>query len=477
MDQVVEDTDWAVERLFGTPDDPKIPEVEDEEVANLVSMEHLHRAAGPIVPQGETAELGGLYRKHCATCHGVTGNGRGPTGAILNPYPRDYRMGIFKFKSTTRGAKPTREDLARSIREGIAGTAMVRIPELSEDDVQALVDYVIYLSWRGQVERQMIDAAMYDLDLAAGDRILRPESADLMDQELAKLSEEDEEKVAALEEKIDAELAKEVEVLVKRENPQADEDALADLVDERLEGMKANRRKEMVDGVLARVASTAERDLWNRYQQLESKELFEENWGYVMDSVVDVAGTWLEAEDEVTEVEDPGEIPVPANRAEFVAMMAGPEADALKASVARGHELFLSEAVGCAKCHGKEGKGDGQTTDYDDWTKDGTVNVGLDPKNTDQLVPLLARGALTPQNIRPRNFAEGVFRGGSDPEDLFRRIANGIAGTPMPAAPVIEGQFERQDIWHLINYIRSLDKSPEQTPDGAQPAVNEAAAL
>lgn len=385
MDQVVEDTQWALKRLFGTPDEPKLPEVvsEDEELATLVSLDRLQRAAGPVPAAGEAADRG-LYRKHCASCHGVTGNGRGLTGALLNPYPRDYRMGIFKFKSTTRGAKPTRDDLAELIRHGIPGTAMVAIPELTEEDVQALVDYVIYLSWRGELERRMIDVAV--MDLLETERLIDPAMADSQDE--------------------------------------------------------------------------------------KEREQFEEEWEYITDDVTEIGASWLEAEDEVTEVELPDDLPLPRDREEFLAMMAGPQADALEASVVRGREIFVGSVASCSKCHGPEGKGDGQTDDFDDWTKDWTVRVGLDPTNREQLIPLLARGALLPQNVQPRNFAEGVFRGGSAPEDLYRRIVNGIDGTPMPGATFVEGQFEQRDVWHVINFIRSLQRDdPATEPTQSETAL------
>lgn len=468
MDQVVSDTDWALERLFGTPDEPRIPELEGQDFSELVSLERLQQAAGPIpaeaIPtiENPNPETVASYRQHCANCHGITGNGRGPTGTALNPYPRDYRMGVFKFKSTSRGAKPMREDLAGLIRHGIGGTSMNPIPGLDEAGVQALVDYVIYLSWRGEVERQIIDGAMFDLDLQGGDRVIRPELAGLVDQEIEELSDEESEQLDAFTEQIDEAFPEELSSLVKSEHPQADEEELAELIEQREDELSAGDEQQLRDKIAKRIGTAAERELWERQQKLEQRDLFLANWGYIEDMVADVADGWLAAEDEVTEIADRGEIPVPEDRVAFEAMMAGPEAEALTASVQRGQELFLSESVGCAKCHGKSGQGDGQTEDYDDWTKDWTINVGLDPKNTDQLVPLLARGALTPHNIRPRNFAEGVFRGGSQPDQLYRRIANGIAGTPMPAAPVIEGVFEPQDIWHLINYIRSLDTSSEQ---------------
>lgn len=466
MDQVVQDTDWALQQMFGTPDDPKLPDLgeDGEDVSTLVSLDGLKLAAGPA----HSADGAGLYRQHCKMCHGTTGDGRGPTGSVLVPYPRDYRMGIFKFKSTTRGAKPTREDLAQLIRHGIPGTSMNPIPGITEEQIQALVDYVIYLSWRGEVERKVVDAAMFDLDLPGGDRVIRPELVSLQTEEIKELSEADEETLSQLDEKIEAELSKEIAQLIRKETGEASDDAMAALVEEKQSSMSEHELKELQTKIAARIGTAAEKELWERREKIAAKELYQENWGYIVEAANEVAASWLAAEDEVTEVDDPGDIPVPANREEFIAMSEGPQAEALAASVERGRQLFTSEAVGCAKCHGMTGKGDGQTADYDDWTKDWTVNVGLDPKDTVKLTPLLARGALAPQNIRPRNFEEGVFRGGSEPEALFRRIANGIAGTPMPAAPEIEGQFERKDIWHLINYIRSLDKTD---PNAFTPAL------
>jgi mono/diheme cytochrome c family protein len=511
MDQVVEDTQWALDELFGTPNDPKIPDfiAENEDYADLIRLDRLQIAAGPEVYDAEDKLVSGLYRKYCANCHGVTGNGRGPIGTQLNPYPRDYRMGIFKFKSTTRGAKPTREDIAQLLRHGIGGTAMNPIPGMTEEGIQALVDYVIYLSWRGEVERATIDAAMYDLDLEAGERIVTPSSATLVDQELEPLSDEQAERLEAFEEAIDEayqqELARRaesraanlsaaesLELFAQYESELDDEQqtrmaeqqqgkfAVEDrraLVDLEFENLSAIEVAKIRDEVAAAIATGDQLTLRQRQHTLDLRERFEENWGYIQETVEDIAGSWLDAEDDVTDVEPRGDIPVPANRAEFVAMMEGDRAAELQASVDRGHKLFTSELVGCAKCHGKLGKGDGQTTDYDDWTKDWTTNVGLDPKETAALMPLLARGALQPHNIKPRNFAEGIFRGGSDPDTLFRRIANGIAGTPMPAATMVEGEFSRQDIWHLINFIRSLDNSP--LPETETPAVplNETASL
>ena len=144
-------------------------------------------------------------------------------------------------------------------------------------------------------------------------------------------------------------------------------------------------------------------------------------------------------------------------------MRKGDQAEEFEASIKRGQELFVGKIASCSKCHGEKGLGNGQTTDYDDWTKDWTTRVDLKPENREDLIPLLARGALPPVNIVPRNFSEGIFRGGSNSRDLYRRITQGIDGTPMPAATFVEGQFEAEDVWHLINFIRSL-QTQESTP-------------
>src|SRR5262245_56180860 len=64
-----------------------------------------------------------VYQAQCAQCHGTTGDGAGPVGKLMYPRPRDYRKGIFKFTSTRYGGKPLRDDLVRTVKRGITGTA------------------------------------------------------------------------------------------------------------------------------------------------------------------------------------------------------------------------------------------------------------------------------------------------------------------------------------------------------------------
>ncbi len=43
-----------------------------------------------------------IYQLYCVTCHGVTGDGQGPVGKTLDPPPRDFTKGDFKYGSSDK---------------------------------------------------------------------------------------------------------------------------------------------------------------------------------------------------------------------------------------------------------------------------------------------------------------------------------------------------------------------------------------
>ena len=101
-----------------------------------------------------------IYRRNCLHCHGVSGAGDGPTAPFLYPIPRDYRPGKFKFTSTTSGKPPHRDDLRRTIIYGLHGTSMPAFePLLTESEIEQVLDYVMFLSTRGETELGLIDEA------------------------------------------------------------------------------------------------------------------------------------------------------------------------------------------------------------------------------------------------------------------------------------------------------------------------------
>ena len=93
------------------------------------------------------------YEARCVQCHGKDGKGDGPAASTLNPRPRDFTSGKFKFRSTESGSVPTDDDLMRAIRNGLHGTAMPDWdPFMSADTMKAVVEYLKTFSSRFQNE-------------------------------------------------------------------------------------------------------------------------------------------------------------------------------------------------------------------------------------------------------------------------------------------------------------------------------------
>ncbi|HKQ49973.1 MAG TPA: cytochrome c [Phycisphaerae bacterium] len=90
------------------------------------------------------------YQRYCTGCHGEAGDGLGEAAAFLSPRPRNFVNAAFKFSSTRSGQLPTDEDLKRTIRTGLRGSAMPSFPLLPERTVDALVAYVKTLSPKWQ---------------------------------------------------------------------------------------------------------------------------------------------------------------------------------------------------------------------------------------------------------------------------------------------------------------------------------------
>jgi mono/diheme cytochrome c family protein len=110
-----------------------------------------------------------LYRRNCLHCHGVSGAGDGPTAPFLYPPPRDYRRGIFKFTSTPYMKPPHRNDLRRTITEGLHGTSMPAFaPLMTGPEIEQVIDYVMFLSMRGQTELALIEEAAIADETDAG---------------------------------------------------------------------------------------------------------------------------------------------------------------------------------------------------------------------------------------------------------------------------------------------------------------------
>ncbi|MFQ5437849.1 MAG: c-type cytochrome [Paracoccaceae bacterium] len=88
------------------------------------------------------------YIRRCSFCHGLLGDGNGPAADYLDPRPRDFTLGTFKFRTTQSGELPTNEDLFRTVSRGLNGTAMQAFDSdvikngLSEEERWQVIAYV-----------------------------------------------------------------------------------------------------------------------------------------------------------------------------------------------------------------------------------------------------------------------------------------------------------------------------------------------
>lgn len=82
-----------------------------------------------------------IYTKRCAQCHGDEGDGLGIAAERMFPAPRDFTLGLFKYKTTNSDSEfPTDIDLRETIREGLDGTAMPGWKTiLSDAEIDALI--------------------------------------------------------------------------------------------------------------------------------------------------------------------------------------------------------------------------------------------------------------------------------------------------------------------------------------------------
>ncbi len=89
-----------------------------------------------------------IYFRRCSFCHGLLGDGEGPAAKYLDPRPRDFTLGTFKFRTTQSGELPTNEDLFRTVSRGLSGTGMQAFDSdlikngLSEDERWAVIAYI-----------------------------------------------------------------------------------------------------------------------------------------------------------------------------------------------------------------------------------------------------------------------------------------------------------------------------------------------
>lgn len=102
----------------------------------------------PAATDQTLAEGTEIYLQRCSFCHGLLGDGNGPAADYLDPRPRDFTLGTFKFRTTQSGELPRDEDLFRTVSRGLPGTAMQAFDSdlikngLTENERWAVIDYI-----------------------------------------------------------------------------------------------------------------------------------------------------------------------------------------------------------------------------------------------------------------------------------------------------------------------------------------------
>ena len=80
-----------------------------------------------------------IFGVQCAACHGANGKGDGPAAVALNPKPRDFTSGYWKF-----GGTPSQ--VFHTLTHGSPGNSLAGFASVSIPDRWALVAYIRSLS-------------------------------------------------------------------------------------------------------------------------------------------------------------------------------------------------------------------------------------------------------------------------------------------------------------------------------------------
>jgi mono/diheme cytochrome c family protein len=394
--------------MFGTPDAPyALPE-------SGLNQQRLTLAAGAAWSDKQGVDRG-LYRKHCVHCHGINGDGRGPTARFLNPYPRDYRQGVFKFKTTYNPAKPTDDDLRRVLNNGVPGTSMPSFSLLTESELDALLEYVKYLSIRGEMETQLSQYVYDEL----GEAEKEDENGDpVLDDDGNPVTER-----PPLDPANNAEQSEVVkELLANVLGPW--QEANDQVINPTEEGLPAdNRTPEEIGESIAK-----------------GRELF---YGTKANCFTCHGPTGLgdgQQNDFDIWAKEQNTFDI-ANKD-------------LTESIKSQHK-----AIAALVREGKDVAEDEATLEADE------ERLALREPIADEFYPI--------RNAIPRNLRKGVYRGGRRRLDVYCRISAGIAGTPMPgvgaAGPGAQGTLSEEEIWNIVDYVLNLPYEPASNPQPALP--------
>jgi mono/diheme cytochrome c family protein len=108
-------------------------------------------AGGKSIPAATLNRGKESFSLYCRACHGDQGNGTGPASWSFRPPPRDFTVALFKFAGVSPGSLPHDDDLARIVKGGLHGSAMLAW-EIPDDDLKDVLQYLKTFSKRWQEE-------------------------------------------------------------------------------------------------------------------------------------------------------------------------------------------------------------------------------------------------------------------------------------------------------------------------------------
>ncbi len=422
-----------------------------------------------------------LYRRHCLHCHGVSGAGDGPTAEFLYPRPRDYRKGLFKFTSTPLGEKPTREDLRKTIRYGLHGTSMPAFEAQmsssefeqvigSYSEIEQVIDYMTFLSMRGETELALIEEATLADEGDA--EALSPDTA------------------ADLAKAVFNKWKKAETVVMNPPVPRTPSSRESILQGRHLFLGGAIKNPQGQEIKVDCVSCHGPRAIGNG-QSFVAQEIFNTVVfnGKISRKFVLTAGE-LEILQALTDMEAKGKAHAPeSGEDKSEAQEARPTTlrnlvEVLRMSVGLGDKDDLAAMklkMGYTDQPGRKVNSFERIVEaqLDDLETKGLVSRGFGLGATryhasiDRKTGELWNNSLDEWGnpLRPANLNRGVYKGGRRPIDLYWRIAKGINGAKMPAHyPTLDPER----IWDLVNFVLALPYEPKLlegvTPPGAVPA-------
>ena len=125
----------------------QVPRMWNPETSSAVT-----RLKEQVQAQRARSDGAGIYQHRCAVCHGEEGLGDGPAAEHLYPRPRDFSLGLFKYKTSPGTLPPRDEDLFNTIKHGLDATGMPGWSGiLSDAQIRGLIPIIkgfdIALTW------------------------------------------------------------------------------------------------------------------------------------------------------------------------------------------------------------------------------------------------------------------------------------------------------------------------------------------